>query len=570
MKCPKCGRTLPDDLIFCGYCGVRIDELQENEPEAVTVDLSEETVQTDVKETDTDTLAGIAEDDAVGKAPSEEKEDSDMDDDIIDVEVVEEDLAEEELADADEEGDSEEEEDFDGDDDDSEEEEESDEDDDDSEEEEESDEDDDDSEEEEESDEDDDDSEEEEESDEDDDDSEEEEESDEDDDSEEEEESDGDDDDSEEEEESDEDDDDSEEEEESDEDDDSEEEEESDEDDDDSEEEEESDEDDDDSEEEEESDEDDDETIPGSDDMQDDTFAEAKHARAGVGFRKKRRKRVSLIEDDEDYDEEEDDDIDDELTPEEAAEFDRKEHRLGMIIRVEVAIIAVVVIGIIAVLIKSRMTSSDAAETAANTPAAAESTAEAANNAEAVTGVEGQNAQIPAETPAPTETPVTAEQVSIVDDYPADIDNYTVADFYYSDATSYLNENTAPDAMIDSDNTTSWQDNNINDESGVGDQLVFGFDGPKKVKYLLLRLGNWAEDEEGNSYYTQDNRPSQMTLIANGQTYPLSFSDVQTSHFVVFAEPIETSEITLTIDGIYQGTTTNDCCVSEVVALTAE
>ncbi len=454
MKCPKCGRTLPDDLIFCGYCGVRIDELQENEPEAVTVDLSEETVQTDVKETDTDTLAGIAEDDAVGKAPSEEKEDSDMDDDIIDVEVVEEDLAEEELADADEEGDSEEEEDFDGDDDDSEEEEESDEDDD--------------------------------------------------------------------------------------------------------------------SEEEEESDEDDDETIPGSDDMQDDTFAEAKHARAGVGFRKKRRKRVSLIEDDEDYDEEEDDDIDDELTPEEAAEFDRKEHRLGMIIRVEVAIIAVVVIGIIAVLIKSRMTSSDAAETAANTPAAAESTAEAANNAEAVTGVEGQNAQIPAETPAPTETPVTAEQVSIVDDYPADIDNYTVADFYYSDATSYLNENTAPDAMIDSDNTTSWQDNNINDESGVGDQLVFGFDGPKKVKYLLLRLGNWAEDEEGNSYYTQDNRPSQMTLIANGQTYPLSFSDVQTSHFVVFAEPIETSEITLTIDGIYQGTTTNDCCVSEVVALTAE
>ena len=49
MKCPNCGSELADDAMFCGHCGTRIENMQENAP-AETAEAMTETVEAAVTE----------------------------------------------------------------------------------------------------------------------------------------------------------------------------------------------------------------------------------------------------------------------------------------------------------------------------------------------------------------------------------------------------------------------------------------------------------------------------------------------------------------------------------------
>ena len=118
-----------------------------------------------------------------------------------------------------------------------------------------------------------------------------------------------------------------------------------------------------------------------------------------------------------------------------------------------------------------------------------------------------------------------------------------------------------PSRAIDGDIITSWQEGAVG--SGEGENLMLYFQDTVRVKYLCLYTGNWRDQER----FYNNCRPASMTLyIGGGAECMVNFDDGMKNWYVVFAEPVETSAIQFVINSVYEGTFSDDLCISEVIA----
>ena len=123
----------------------------------------------------------------------------------------------------------------------------------------------------------------------------------------------------------------------------------------------------------------------------------------------------------------------------------------------------------------------------------------------------------------------------------------------------------SPKCAIDLDAQSSWQEASPGD--GSGESITLSFSQKHTIKYLNMYLGNWRIPISGTNFYDNNNSPKQMTMIADGQKYSMTFSRDQVLQRVVFDEPIQTKELTFIIDSVYYGKDgENDCCISEIIA----
>ena len=130
-------------------------------------------------------------------------------------------------------------------------------------------------------------------------------------------------------------------------------------------------------------------------------------------------------------------------------------------------------------------------------------------------------------------------------------------------ATSVIDQeghNNSPAMMLDGNLETSWQEGV--DGPGIGEQATFYLDRVYEVNYLAFNLGNWRTDD----YYRQNNRPQTLKITMNGRETVVDFLDEKTKQWVAVEEGCDTSQITITIEGIYQGSSDvwDDTCIAEV------
>lgn len=159
-------------------------------------------------------------------------------------------------------------------------------------------------------------------------------------------------------------------------------------------------------------------------------------------------------------------------------------------------------------------------------------------------------------------TPPALKPPYATDTAPADLTAGGVIPVTSALATTYLVQdnpfyNNEAHMAADGSETTSWQEADAGD--GTGQQLQLRFGNYYYVKYIELKLGNWRNSDS----YRENNRPSSLTLSFGGESYTFSFSDQMTAHYICFEDYVNASALTLTINSVYAGTS-SDCCISEV------
>ncbi len=113
--------------------------------------------------------------------------------------------------------------------------------------------------------------------------------------------------------------------------------------------------------------------------------------------------------------------------------------------------------------------------------------------------------------------------------------------------------------IYDGNTGTSWQENESG--SGAGSILDVTLNETSEISGIAFLLGNHRSE---NAYY-DNNRPSQILLKINDETYVYSFEDVMSWHRIDFDNPIEANEITIQLVEVYKGNKWDDTCISEIV-----
>lgn len=114
-------------------------------------------------------------------------------------------------------------------------------------------------------------------------------------------------------------------------------------------------------------------------------------------------------------------------------------------------------------------------------------------------------------------------------------------------------------SAVDGDVTSSWQEG----EEGLGEGtgIKLNFDGNHKVRYLVLRLGNWRSENMWNS----NARPAVLSIsVGDSQKKDVEFSNEMKAFCLSFDEPVEASYVSMYIQSGYGGDRWNDNCISEV------
>lgn len=119
-----------------------------------------------------------------------------------------------------------------------------------------------------------------------------------------------------------------------------------------------------------------------------------------------------------------------------------------------------------------------------------------------------------------------------------------------------------PHVMTDGSTYSCWQEGV--DGDGLGENVTYQFDREYKVKFLVLRLGNWYNAGDGIDYYTRNNRPEKMTFILGDQSFDVTFPDERREFCVEFSKEVPASSLKMVIDSVYQGTDYTDTCINEV------
>lgn len=105
---------------------------------------------------------------------------------------------------------------------------------------------------------------------------------------------------------------------------------------------------------------------------------------------------------------------------------------------------------------------------------------------------------------------------------------------------------------------TSWQEGRDND--GIGEFVQVSLDRSRQVQVLTFLLGNHRSDK----WFIENNRPKQLQLRLDQQTFDVEFPDEMEEFAVVFSQPVSMSELQVVIRDVYPGTKYNDTIISEI------
>lgn len=174
-------------------------------------------------------------------------------------------------------------------------------------------------------------------------------------------------------------------------------------------------------------------------------------------------------------------------------------------------------------------------------------------------GAEDEGGIGPAATATPSPAEITAD---LIDADSAKLDGLSKVNVLSASASSTINQNNGvtnePMKMFDDSLKTNWEEGV--EGSGEGEYVVAQFDQEYQVKYLNFWLGNWKSDK----YYKGNNRPKTLTLKMGEFETQITFPDSKEKFCVELSYPCKASSLTIVMDEIYEGTSWDDTCISDV------
>ena len=142
----------------------------------------------------------------------------------------------------------------------------------------------------------------------------------------------------------------------------------------------------------------------------------------------------------------------------------------------------------------------------------------------------------------------TTLSLSVTDIEPPEMNNYHRISLKEIQAAP-SEEGSSTSNMI-GDNDEVWRTEVRNIQTDDGRKIKITFEKSKAV-VVAIKAGNWTSPEA----YNMDSRPTKLYLLLGDHTYPLSLSDRQVVHYIVFSNPVELSELSMNIDSISNDTT---------------
>lgn len=117
--------------------------------------------------------------------------------------------------------------------------------------------------------------------------------------------------------------------------------------------------------------------------------------------------------------------------------------------------------------------------------------------------------------------------------------------------------------LTDGNSETAWNEGATGD--GAGEWIKFTAGTPQRVTSVSIMGGFPRTYKDGSDVYFKNNRPKQITISYNGGSEKFTMQDLR-GQFQTFtlAKPVETTQITITIDSVYKGTKYDECCIAEV------
>lgn len=113
-------------------------------------------------------------------------------------------------------------------------------------------------------------------------------------------------------------------------------------------------------------------------------------------------------------------------------------------------------------------------------------------------------------------------------------------------------------SAFDGDTITSWQEGR--DGDGIGEFIGIGFDRTYQVKVITVLLGNHRSAE----LYVKNNTPRTLTFQVGGQEFQATFPNEMQRFALEFSQPVEASDIRITVNDVYKGTVYADASIAEV------
>jgi len=175
--------------------------------------------------------------------------------------------------------------------------------------------------------------------------------------------------------------------------------------------------------------------------------------------------------------------------------------------------------------------------------------------AEEITQTEEEPEEVPVE-------PVIEEDDNTIKAVSGTVTGRTELAIAASDCSSYLTEGRASyfsKFARDSISTTCWCEGV--EGNGVGEWIIFEFNGSKTVSEITFRLGFWGDR------YSKNSRPSKLKLeFSDGTSVTVSFTDAMEAQTVTLPTAVKTSSIKFTVLDVYAGSETTFTCISEITA----
>lgn len=163
-------------------------------------------------------------------------------------------------------------------------------------------------------------------------------------------------------------------------------------------------------------------------------------------------------------------------------------------------------------------------------------------------------------TPTPAPSEITATLVENANSVQMDgLDKVKVLS---ATATSTISQNNGvtnePLKMFDDSLQTNWEEGVSG--PGIGEYVDAQFDQEYRVKYLFFWLGNWKNDK----YYKGNNRPKTLTLKMGEFETQIVFPDSKEKFCVELSYPCKASQLRVVLDDVYQGSSWDDTCISDI------
>ena len=172
----------------------------------------------------------------------------------------------------------------------------------------------------------------------------------------------------------------------------------------------------------------------------------------------------------------------------------------------------------------------------------------------------------PKPTPTPEAYPASAITASLVSESSVDFSNIHEAYIESASATSEIKQASGvsndPLLAFDNNTDTNWEEGV--DGPGIGESITANFEYKnEKVRCIALKLGNW----KSGKYYYGNNRPSKLTITLDDLSFQMDFPDSWEEFYIMLNHPFKASSIQIRIDGVHQGTSWDDTCITDVRVL---